>query len=189
AFQAAWTYACKHTGGSTFVVPRGEFLVGPISFCGPCNKSPNVEIRGTLKAPPNPSAFKEPIWLEFRDLSSVNITGAGPWSCVGSLGKYPNEEDVNRVHVQNCTLIGTDNGVRVKSWSGSPPSKASNLKFEDIIMTNVKNPIILDQEYCPGKGKGCQTKVKISDVLFKKIKGTGTTKSESNFGVQFKYAL
>ncbi|KAF9619408.1 hypothetical protein IFM89_006595 [Coptis chinensis] len=46
-------------------------------------------------------------------------------------------------------------------------------------MTNVKNPIIIDQEYCPSKG--CETKpsqVEISDVLFKNIKGTATTKSE-----------
>ncbi|KAF9615366.1 hypothetical protein IFM89_023017 [Coptis chinensis] len=105
--------------------------------------------------------------------------GPGHGISVGSLGKYPNEQDVNGVHVQNCTLIGPDNGVRVKSWPGSPSSKATNLKFEDNIMTNVKNPIIIDQEYCPSKG--CETKpsqVEISDVLFKNIKGTATTKSE-----------
>ncbi|KAF9598213.1 hypothetical protein IFM89_025910 [Coptis chinensis] len=77
AFQASWTDACKHAGNSTFIVPRGEFLVGPVSFCGPCNKSPNVEIRGTLKAPPDMSAFEDSAWLEFRDLSSINITGVG----------------------------------------------------------------------------------------------------------------
>ncbi|KAF9598214.1 hypothetical protein IFM89_025911 [Coptis chinensis] len=32
AFQAAWTDACKHTGDSTFIVPRGEFLLGPYKF-------------------------------------------------------------------------------------------------------------------------------------------------------------
>ncbi|KAF9596346.1 hypothetical protein IFM89_008872, partial [Coptis chinensis] len=72
-----WTDACKHAGDSTFIVPRGEFLVGQVSFCGPCNKSPNVEIRGTLKAPLDMSAFEDSTWLEFRDLSSINITGAG----------------------------------------------------------------------------------------------------------------
>ncbi|KAF9619825.1 hypothetical protein IFM89_009576 [Coptis chinensis] len=129
----------------------GEFLVAPVLFCGPCNKSPNVEIRGTLKAHTDLSAFKDATWLEFKDLSSLNITRAG-----------------------------TDNGIRVKTWPGSPPSKASNLTFEDIIMTNVKNPIIIDQEYCL-RGEGSKTKpsqVKISDVLFKNIRGTATTKSE-----------
>ncbi|KAF9596336.1 hypothetical protein IFM89_008862 [Coptis chinensis] len=106
--------------------------------------------------------------------------GPGHGISVGSLGKYPNEKDVSGVHVQNCTLIGTDNGVRVKSWPGSPPSKANNLTFEGIIMTNVKNPIIIDQEYY--LGRGCETnkpsQVKISDVLFKNIRGTAITKFE-----------
>ncbi|KAF9604604.1 hypothetical protein IFM89_008048 [Coptis chinensis] len=39
--------------------------------------SPNVEIRGTLKDPSNISAFEDLAWLEFRDLSSINITGDG----------------------------------------------------------------------------------------------------------------
>ncbi|KAF9619409.1 hypothetical protein IFM89_006596 [Coptis chinensis] len=34
AFQAAWTATCKHAGDSSFIVPRGEFLVGPMSFVG-----------------------------------------------------------------------------------------------------------------------------------------------------------
>ncbi|KAF9619343.1 hypothetical protein IFM89_006530 [Coptis chinensis] len=264
AFQAAWTAACKYAGDSTFV-PRGEFLVGLISFCGPCNKSPNVEIRGMLKALSDPSVFKEPTWLEFRDLSSINITGAGTGmldgqgeasytghgcsggqcpislkitkvsggtinniALVNSKGfhmslllssdilvrdmkitapnKSPNTDGIhisqftninitsstigvsddcisigpgsNNIYISTVTC-GPGHGIRVKSWPGSPPSKVSNLKFEDIIMTNVKNHIIIDQEYCPSKG--CETKpsqVEISDVLFKNIKGTTTTKSE-----------
>lgn len=71
-------------------------------------------------------------------------------SCsVGSLGKYMNEEDVSGVSVRNCTVSGTTNGVRIKTWPGSPPSQASNFTFEDIIMHNVSNPIIIDQHYCP----------------------------------------
>ncbi|RRT61402.1 hypothetical protein B296_00021545 [Ensete ventricosum] len=66
-----------------------------------------------------------------------------------SLGKYMNEEDVSGVTVRNCTVSGTTNGVRIKTWPGSPPSQASNFTFEDIIMHNVSNPIIIDQHYCP----------------------------------------
>ncbi|RDX88502.1 Exopolygalacturonase, partial [Mucuna pruriens] len=53
------------------------------------------------------------------------------WSSVGSLGKR-----------SNCTINGTMNGVRVNTWSGAPPSSASNLVFENITMINVLNPII-----------------------------------------------
>lgn len=75
------------------------------------------------------------------------ICGPGHGLSVGSLGKYKNEEDVSGIHVRNCTMLETDNGLRIKTWGGSDPSKAVDIKFEDIIMQNVKNPIIIDQNY------------------------------------------
>ncbi|WOK98014.1 hypothetical protein Cni_G06722 [Canna indica] len=48
--------------------------------------------------------------------------------------------------------------------------------FEDIIMKNVYNPIMIDQEYCPFER--CAEKdpslVKIKNSKFKNIKGTST---------------
>lgn len=35
---------------------------------------------------------------------------------VGSLGKDGAYENVEEVQVQNCTFIGTQNGVRIKTW-------------------------------------------------------------------------
>lgn len=75
---------------------------------------------------------------------------------VGSLGKSSGEMDVVGIHVSNCTINGTQNGVRIKTWQGAPPSQASNLVFEDISMINVSNPIIIDQQYCPSGT--CNTK-------------------------------
>ncbi|KAF8369347.1 hypothetical protein HHK36_032631 [Tetracentron sinense] len=113
------------------------------------------------------------------NVSVSNIKcGPGHGISVGSLGKYPNEKDVVGVSVKNCTISGTTNGVRIKTWPGSPASKAYNLTFEDIVMTNVSNPIIIDQEYCPWHS--CNSKpslVKLSNIHFKKIRGTYNTKS------------
>ncbi|KAL5713157.1 galacturonan 1,4-alpha-galacturonidase [Ranunculus cassubicifolius] len=301
AFECAWKEACNYAGDATFLVPEGEFFLGPVSFCGPCHnsKSPKVEIKGTLKAPTDLTVFKEPTWLEFRDLCALNVSGfstgvldgqgestythggchtsgaacknypcslrvikvkggvisdlgvlnskgfhisvlqsdnllfrdmkitapgnspntdgihisesssisltnskigvgddcvsighgnnnicitnvdCGPGHgiSVGSLGKFPDEKDVNGVHVKNCTLTGTDNGVRIKTWPGSPPLRAYNFTFEDITVNGVKNPIIIDQEYCPGnKCISKPSQVKITGVSFKNIKGTSSTK-------------
>lgn len=66
---------------------------------------------------------------------------------MGSLGKLPDEQDVTGVNVRNCTMVGTTNGIRIKTWPASAPSKATGMLFSNIVMDNVKFPIIIDQNY------------------------------------------
>ncbi|XP_059440039.1 exopolygalacturonase-like [Corylus avellana] len=99
--------------------------------------------------------------------------GPGHGISIGSLGKYKNEEDVSGVTVSHVTLKGTTNGVRIKTWEGSEPSKASDITFEDITMIDVANPIIIDQKY--GSLSDSPSKVAISGVHYKGISGTTTT--------------
>ncbi|GJN12801.1 hypothetical protein PR202_ga31114 [Eleusine coracana subsp. coracana] len=104
--------------------------------------------------------------------------GPGHGMSVGSLGRYVGEGDVTRVHVRDMTFTGTDNGVRIKTWENSPTkSKAAHMVFENLVMKDVMNPIIIDQKYCPYYN--CEHKyvsgVSISDIQFKNVKGTATT--------------
>lgn len=75
--------------------------------------------------------------------------GPGHGISIGSLGKYPNENDVSGFTVKNCKLTGTDNGLRIKTWASHIKLKVHNVTYDDVIMENVYNPIVIDQQYCP----------------------------------------
>ena len=60
--------------------------------------------------------------------------------------------------VKTVTFTDTQNGIRIKSW-GRPSNRfAKNILFQHVVMTNVQNPIVIDQNYCPGN-KGCPSQV------------------------------
>ncbi|KAJ8452804.1 hypothetical protein Cgig2_014567 [Carnegiea gigantea] len=56
---------------------------------------------------------------------------------------------------------------------------ARNISFENITLSNVSNPILIDQYYCPNRscsfGGAEKTAVKISEITYKQIIGTTTT--------------
>ncbi|CAM0958148.1 unnamed protein product [Alopecurus aequalis] len=108
--------------------------------------------------------------------------GPGHGISVGSLGDNNSEARVSNVTVYKARLSGTMFGVRIKSWQGGK-GYAKEITFEDITMTNVKNPIIVDQNYCtmadPLKPKACEKQtsaVEFSNIRFKNIRGTSATK-------------
>ncbi|KAL2232469.1 UNVERIFIED_CONTAM: Polygalacturonase [Sesamum indicum] len=113
---------------------------------------------------------------ESKEIHIQNVTcGPGHGISVGSLGGYAEEKDVQGIFVTNCTFIGTQNGVRVKTWPSAPAQlTVSDLHFEDLIMDNVSSPIIIDQEYCPHNlcKKDRPSSIKISNVSIKNVRGT-----------------
>ncbi|BAT94273.1 hypothetical protein LR48_Vigan02g206000 [Vigna angularis] len=105
--------------------------------------------------------------------------GPGHGISIGSLGKYKEEEPVDGITIKSCSIKGTQNGVRIKTWPSQPGTiTVTNMRFEDITMDNVSNPVIIDQEYCPWNQctKQYPSKIKISKVIIKNIKGTSATK-------------
>lgn len=79
---------------------------------------------------------------------------------IGSLAKVFNEAGVENVTVSSSVFTGTQNGVRIKSWARPSNGFVRNVFFQNLIMKNVENPIIIDQNYCPSK-QGCPTEVYI----------------------------
>ncbi|KAL0000679.1 hypothetical protein SO802_014460 [Lithocarpus litseifolius] len=137
--------------------------------------SSNIEISNSIIATGDDCVAMAP---GSKDIIIQNVKcGPGHGISVGSLGRSPNEKDVSGLWVTNCTFIGSQNGLRVKTWATSYSSNVFNLTFEDIIMDNVNNPIIIDQQYCPRAN--CQkgdSQVQIRDVKFRNITGTSSSK-------------
>ncbi|XP_049358883.1 polygalacturonase-like [Solanum verrucosum] len=130
---------------------------------------------------------------ETEQLYITKVTcGPGHGISVGSLGGNLDEKPVIGVFVKNCFFISTDNGVRIKIWPASHPGVVSDIHFEDIIVQNVSNPVIIDQSQAhpdllftdigpPFRSVHSPvelpSQVKISKVTFLNIKGTSRTQS------------
>ncbi|XP_051124690.1 exopolygalacturonase-like [Andrographis paniculata] len=116
---------------------------------------------------------------ETCEIRVQNVTcGPGHGVSIGSMGKFANEKDVNGIYVQNVTFKGTQNGVRIKTWPNGPATLCiNNIHFEDIIVDNVSNPIIIDQEYCPWNqcDRTQASSIKISGVSVKNVRGTANS--------------
>ncbi|KAJ4833627.1 hypothetical protein Tsubulata_001242 [Turnera subulata] len=111
------------------------------------------------------------------------VCGPGHGISIGSLGKELDEPGVENVTVRMVTFVGTENGLRIKSWGRPSSGFARNIHFQHASMTNVKNPIVIDQNYCPNN-KNCPGQasgVKISDVTYEDIHGTSATEVAVKF--------
>ncbi|KAM5577495.1 polygalacturonase-like [Rosa sericea] len=113
-----------------------------------------------------------------KDLWMERIScGPGHGISIGSLAKDLEEEGVQNVTVKNAIFKGTTNGLRIKSWARPSTGFVQGVRFLDVVMLNVQNPIVIDQNYCPHNLNcpGQVSGVKVSDVLYQNIRGTSTT--------------
>jgi polygalacturonase len=56
---------------------------------------------------------------------------------------------VQNVTVRKTIFIGTQNGLRIKSWARHSNGFVQRVRFLGAVMRNVQNPIVIDQNYCP----------------------------------------
>ncbi|KAJ6371670.1 hypothetical protein OIU77_002061 [Salix suchowensis] len=123
------------------------------------------------------------LWIE-------NVAcGPGHGISIGSLGKESQEAGVQDVTVKTTTFTGTQNGLRIKTWGRPSTGFARNILFQHAVMNNVQNPILIDQNYCPGE-KNCPGQVsgvKVSDVTYQDIHGTSATELAVKFDCSKKY--
>nr|GMC83173.1 polygalacturonase-like [Ipomoea batatas] len=117
------------------------------------------------------------LWIE-------NIAcGPGHGISIGSLGKEEQEGGVQNVTVKTVTFTGTQNGLRIKTWAKPSNGFVKNVVFQHAVMSDVQNPIIIDQNYCPNH-QNCphqSSGVKISDIKYEDIHGTSATEVAMKF--------
>ncbi|KAI3470301.1 hypothetical protein Pfo_026964 [Paulownia fortunei] len=119
------------------------------------------------------------LWIE-------NVScGPGHGISIGSLGKDFQEAGVQNVTVKTVTFKNTQNGLRIKTWGRPSKGFVRDVLFQHAIMTNVQNPIVIDQNYCPSN-KNCPGQythfcgvsgVRVSQVTYKTIKGTSSAQA------------
>ncbi|XP_026377665.1 polygalacturonase-like [Papaver somniferum] len=110
----------------------------------------------------------------------VQRVGCGPGHgiSIGSLARSRNEDGVEGIIVKDVTFTGSDNGLRIKTWPKPSNGFVKNVLYQNIVMNNVRNPIIIDQIYCPGGNSQCTKQhsgIKISGVTYLNVRGTSAT--------------
>uniref|UniRef100_A0A6I9QLV0 Polygalacturonase-like n=1 Tax=Elaeis guineensis var. tenera TaxID=51953 RepID=A0A6I9QLV0_ELAGV len=98
SFLSAWDAACGSPEAATVHVPVGFFLVGPITFSGPCQSSKiTIQIDGTIVAPSNyANLAKAGEWMAFEKVEGVSVYGGtidgrgkSLWACKAGGGNCP----------------------------------------------------------------------------------------------------
>ncbi|XP_057770654.1 polygalacturonase ADPG1-like [Salvia miltiorrhiza] len=117
------------------------------------------------------------------DLSISNIQCTlGHGISIGSLGRGGSLVQVENINVTDCIFNQTSNGARIKTWQVGT-GYLKHVAFERLTFNNVKNPIIIDQNYCNVSG-ACpelKTGVQISNVSYRHAMGTSATEIAINF--------
>ncbi|KAF0914178.1 hypothetical protein E2562_027596 [Oryza meyeriana var. granulata] len=76
AVMEAWKSACGGAGKQTIVIPKGDFVTGPLDFIGPCKGDVTVQLDGNLLGSNDLSKYKAN-WIEVRKVDNLVITGKG----------------------------------------------------------------------------------------------------------------
>ncbi|GER27564.1 pectin lyase-like superfamily protein [Striga asiatica] len=108
--------------------------------------------------------------------------GPGHGISIGSLGKDNSTGIVENVVLETAFIQNATNGLRIKTWQGGN-GHVTNVKYQNVVMEEVSNPIIIDQFYCdsPKSCKNQTSALEISNIVYRDITGTSTTKRAITF--------
>ncbi|KAL5199554.1 hypothetical protein ABZP36_020757 [Zizania latifolia] len=76
AMTDAWTKACAGTGKQTILIPKGDYLIGPINMEGPCKGEITIQLDGNLLGSTDLTKYKRN-WIEINHVDNLIISGKG----------------------------------------------------------------------------------------------------------------
>ncbi|KAM0908603.1 hypothetical protein ACQ4PT_015354 [Festuca glaucescens] len=111
--------------------------------------------------------------------------GPGHGISIGGLGENGSLHKVEKIKTDTMFISNTKYGVRVKTYEGGCGT-ARKVKFAQIVMRNVSNPIIIDQHYsASNRGTPCGTPnasaVAVGEIDYIDITGTSATERAVTF--------
>ncbi|KAF2425784.1 glycoside hydrolase [Tothia fuscella] len=90
-----------------------------------------------------------------------------------SIGSIKTGAKVSGVHVSNCTITKSENGVRIKTYDDATDASVTNVTYKDIKLEGItKNGIVIQGDYRNGGPTGKPGKVPIKGVTLSGIRGT-----------------
>uniref|UniRef100_A0A453M6G2 Polygalacturonase n=1 Tax=Aegilops tauschii subsp. strangulata TaxID=200361 RepID=A0A453M6G2_AEGTS len=142
----------------------------------PCKGAPTAltfHLCNNLKVENLKLVNSQQIHVSVQDCSNVHLARLS----ITAPGTSPNTDGIHITHSKYVQLYGTTNGARIKTWQGGS-GYAKDIVFQNMIMDNVQNPIIIDQNYCDSAKpcKGQNSAVEVRNVAFKNIQGTTISK-------------
>lgn len=111
--------------------------------------------------------------------------GPGLGISIGGLGENESNHKIEKIKTDTMFISNTKNGVRVKTYENGC-GFARKMKFAQIMMRNVANPIIIDQHFSASNwGTRCGTPngsaVAVENINYIDITGTSATEQAVTF--------
>ncbi|CAL5053722.1 unnamed protein product [Urochloa decumbens] len=190
ALQEAWASACGGTGKNTILIPKGDYLTGPLNYTGPCKGDVTIQVDGNLLASTDLSLYKGN-WIEILRMENLVITGKGTldgqgpsvWSKNSCAKKYdckilPNSlvlDFITKGEVSGITLLNSKffhmnvfqcKDVVIKDVTVTAPGDSPNtdgIHMGDSSGISIVNTVIGVGDDCISIGPG-STKINITGV-------------------------
>jgi galacturan 1,4-alpha-galacturonidase len=124
--QEAWKSACGAAGRATVLVPKGEFLSGPLNFSGPCKGDVTIQIDGTLLGTNDLPKYNGGSWINILKVNNLVITGSGTIDGQGAnvytkdpaeAKAFPNVREVNSYTNNNTLIDQQDTYTILSAWT------------------------------------------------------------------------